>query len=118
MRNMVLMGSGLLLIASGILLASLAWSQQRPEAPPNPAAAPTCEERLKVSESRLREWQEKGPGWIGAIMDGNSQIRLQQDQLLQIQTQDAQHVKERDEALEKVKQLESAAPVTHGKNAN
>jgi hypothetical protein len=100
------------------LVSGLVLAQQRPDAPPNPAAAPTCEERLKVSESRLREWQEKGPGWIGAIMDGNSQIRLQQEQLLQVQTQDAQHVKERDEALEKVKQLEAAVPVAHAKDPN
>jgi hypothetical protein len=101
-----------------VLGNGVAWAQQRPDAPPNPAAAPTCEERLKVSESRLREWQEKGPGWIGAIMDGNSQIRLQQEQLLQVQTQDAQHLKERDEALEKVKHLEGAAPVVSAKDPN
>jgi hypothetical protein len=107
------------MILCGLVLGSaVVWAQQRPDALPNPAAAPTCEERLKVSESRLREWQEKGPGWIGAIMDGNSQIRLQQEQLLQIQTDDAKHVKERDEALDKVKQLEASPAAALRKDPN
>jgi hypothetical protein len=113
MRRMYGMALCFLVLGSGV-----AWAQQRPDAPPNPAAAPTCEERLKVSESRLREWQEKGPGWIGAIMDGNSQIRLQQEQLVQIQADDAKHIKERDEALEKVKHLEASPPPAPAKDPN
>jgi hypothetical protein len=108
----------MMLLCLLVLGSSMAWAQQRSDAPPNPAAAPTCEERLKVSDSRLREYQEKSPGWINAIMDGNSQIRLQQEQLLQIQTDDARHVKERDEALEKVKHLEGSPAPAPPKDPN
>jgi hypothetical protein len=99
----------LLALLLGVLVCVPPSHAQQP--PPTLPSGPTCEDRLQ-------EWQEKGPAWIGAIMDGNALARKQQGELVKIQAQDAQHVKERDEAVEKLKKYESAAPSTPAKDSN